>query len=551
MRSTPVLARVLSFAAALSLSACASQSLPNSDAAGSGTAGAPRTSGGVQPVATTRLVVFITVDQLRTDYIADRFASQLTGGLGRLVRGGAFFVNGVHDHAATETAPGHASTMSGRHPRSTAIVTNSLGVNAPDASPMIGGGGPGASPARFRGTTLTDWMVAQDARTKVLSVSRKDRSAILPIGRSKQPVFWYASDGRFTTSTWYADTLPTWVRQFNARRLPHHTAGATWDLLLPDSAYAEPDSVPAENRGRDYVFPHRHPVDTTAAARVLANFPVMDEVTLEFALTGINELGLGLGPGTDMLSISLSTTDAVGHAYGPDSREIRDQVLRVDRMLGRFLDELYRIRDSSRIVIALTADHGVAPIPALHFGSTAAGTTRLDTTIARYHAALSARGVDGPAVMDLESGMLFLDREALTRRGISADSVARAFAADARRVRRVLRADVVADLARADTANDVIARRWVHSLPPDLPVAVVITLEPYVYLGSGLGATHGTPHDYDARVPVLFYGPAFNPGRFENAARVVDMAPTIAAVLGVKPLERVDGRVLMNAIKAR
>ena len=126
------------------------------------------------------------------------------------------------------------------------------------------------------------------------------------------------------------------------------------------------------------------------------------------------------------------------------------------------------------------------------------------------------------------------------------DELVRAFAADARRVRRVLRADVVTELARADTVNDVIARRWLHSLPPELPVGVVVTLEPHVYWGSGTTASHGTPHDYDARVPVLFYGPWFNAGRFDTPAAVVDMAPTIAAVLGVKPLDN-SGPVLARA----
>ena len=555
MRSTSVVPRAWPLAAALSLASCATPPVPASDAASqppgsSVAAGGARPGQAAQPPATNRLVVFITVDQLRTDYLTERFTPQLTGGLGRLMRGGAFFVNGVHDHAVTETAPGHSTTMSGRFPASTGIVSNSLGVNTSSA-PMIGGGGAGASPARFRGTTLTDWMIAREPRTKVLSVSRKDRSAILPIGRSKQPVYWYASDGRFTTSTYYADTLPTWVQQFNARRLPHRTAGQVWDLLLPASEYPERDSVPAENRGRDYVFPHPHPADSVNAARLLANYPTMDEVTLEFALTGIRELGLGLGPQTDMLSISLSTTDAVGHAYGPDSREVRDQILRVDRMLERFFRSLYEMRDSSRILITLTADHGVAPIASLHFGSAAAGTTSLDTMVRRYKRTLAARGLDTATALDFDPGMLFFDRAAASRAGLSADSIFRAFAADARRVPRVLRADVVSELARADTVNDAIARRWIHAIPSDMPVGVVVTLEPYMYWGSGLGASHGTPHDYDARVPVLFYGPAFNSQRFDTPARVVDMAPTLAAVLGVTPLEKLDGRVLTSAIKAR
>ena len=117
----------------------------------------------------------------------------------------------------------------------------------------------GASPFRFRGTTLIDWLRAKDPRSRALSVSRKDRGAILPMGRAKQSVFWYASDGRFTTSTYYADTLPTWVQKFNDRKIPASYAGKLWTLLLPERSYPEPDSVPMENFGSNFVFPYRYP----------------------------------------------------------------------------------------------------------------------------------------------------------------------------------------------------------------------------------------------------------------------------------------------------
>ena len=152
------------------------------------------------PADIPTLVVFITADQLRADYL-DRFGAQLTGGLARLARGGALFTNAFQDHATTETAPGHASTLSGRHPRSTGIVRNTAGVQDPQAPLINGAPGPGASPFRFRGSTLIDWLRVKDPRCRALSVSRKDRGAILPLGRAKQEVYWYAADeGRFTTS---------------------------------------------------------------------------------------------------------------------------------------------------------------------------------------------------------------------------------------------------------------------------------------------------------------------------------------------------------------
>src|SRR5256714_12191679 len=179
--------------------------------------------------ATPKLVLFITVDAMRPDYLT-RFEPQLTGGLGRLYRGGAFFTNAYQDHAITETAPGHSATMSGRFPVHTGISANTAGVNDTTVT-LVGASGIGASPFRFRGTTLTDWLTAKDPRTRVLSVSRKDRAAILPIGKSKQPVFWYALNGKFTTSTYYDSTLPEWVRLFNARKRPPSYAPKAWQPL--------------------------------------------------------------------------------------------------------------------------------------------------------------------------------------------------------------------------------------------------------------------------------------------------------------------------------
>ena len=195
---------------------------------------------------TPSLVVMITVDQMRADYF-NRFERQLSGGLKRLRTGGAFFINGFQDHAITETAPGHASTLSGRFPVHTGIVMNSQGVNGvPDGQVLGGRPNESASPSRFRGTTLTDWMRAANPATRWLSVSRKDRGAILPLGKNKGNVYWYATNGDFTSSTYYMDSLPEWVRTFNAQHLAQGYAGKAWQLLRPARDYPEPDSVGLE-----------------------------------------------------------------------------------------------------------------------------------------------------------------------------------------------------------------------------------------------------------------------------------------------------------------
>ena len=507
----------------------------------------PSGSGIAQTPPRPTLVVLVTIDQMRPDYLK-RFDRQLTGGLARLYHAGAVFDNAYQDHAITETAPGHSVTLAGRFPRGTGITMNSAGVNDPRA-PLIGVRGPGASPFRFRGTTLTDWLRVADPRSKALSISRKDRGAILPLGRAHEEVYWFYPD-RFTTSTYYHDTLPDWITRFNARRLPQQYAGTEWTLLLPASSYPEPDSVELESDGRGFTFPHPFPSDSAAAARLLPNFPMMDHVTLQAALAGVEALALGRGPQTDLLAVSLSTTDAVGHAFGPDSREIHDQILRLDRYLGAFLDSLFVLRDSTRIVIALTADHGVQPYPAIHAARTRGAVARfvdLDPVYLRAMSALMARGLD-TAAFRFEEGMVFVDRAAFARARVNADSVLTRFAEEVRKVPGA-RADLVRSLASADTVRDAVARRWLHMLPPELPVELVVSLAPYAYWQGVTMATHGTPNDEDAHVPLIFWGAPFRAGHFTDFARVVDLAPTLAATVKVPPLERLDGRVLSRGLR--
>lgn len=489
------------------------------------------------------LLLFITVDQLRPDYL-ERFKAQLHGGLGRLVAGGAYFVNGHQDHAITETAPGHASTMSGRFPRSTGITRNLAGVNDPE-SPLIGSKDLGASPFRFRGTTLTDWLTSADPATRALSVSSKDRAAILPIGRSKQQVFWYANNGTFTTSSWYADTLPAWIRAFNARRLPQRYAGKAWLPLLDASAYTEPDTVLVESDRRNVAFPHPFPADSAAAAAQMRYTPMIDELTAAVALEGVRAMNLGGSSTTDVLAVSFSATDYVGHFFGPESKEQHDQILRLDRVLGAFLDTLFTLRDSTRIIIALTADHGGGFIPELHGGL----RVDMEPALSAARAVITKTRGDTLA-MDFESGAFFFDQ---ARAGVttSAAEVTRAFIEAAKTIPGVRRADRFTDLHHRNLARDYIARRWLHMFPDDMVPAAVVTLKEGDIYNYPIVATHGSPHDYDSHVPILFYGPPFKPGRYPGFTRTVDLGPTLAKVLGVTPTERLDGRILSQAIKTK
>ena len=498
--------------------------------------------------AAPSLIVLITVDQLRGDYLT-RFGSQLNGGLGRFARGGAWFTDAHHDHAITETAPGHASLLSGRFPRSTGIADNLAGVEDP-ASPLIGvAGGPSASPVRFRGTTLVDWIRARDPASRTLSVSMKDRGAILPVGRSRAEVYWYSPDGRFTTSRYYGESLPAWLDRFNARKLPQSFAGKTWTPLLPDNAYPEVDAESLERGGVDFVFPHRMPPDSSAAASQVRVTPWMDDITLALALEGVRAVSLGDGPRTDVLAVSLSATDLIGHSYGPDSKEIHDQILQLDKSLGAFIDSLFRMRDSARIAFALSADHGVGSIPEVAGRTMKPGPHRVDISPAatNLHGRLIALGI-APGAIEIGPRTVRIARPARAGREQAVDSALTAFANEVRAIAGVARVDRFRDLIDRDTLTVPIARRWAHQFADTSGMDLVTTLTPFSIFGNII-ATHGSPRDYDTHVPLIFYGPQFRPGRYGGFVRTVDLAPTLAAIAGVAPAEKLDGVALKQAIR--
>ena len=492
------------------------------------------------------LVVLIAIDQMRADYL-DRFGARFTGGLARLRREGAVFMGGLQDHATTETAPGHSTMLSGREPVHTGIVLNDLGVPDPSVSIIGAPRAMGASPARFRGTTLADWLIARDTGTRILSVSRKDRGAILLVGRARANVYWFVG-GTFTTSTYYADSLPSWVREYDARPGIGALAGTSWTLLRPAADYPEPDSEPWEHDGADVAFPHRLPsTDDSIAARI-ASYPWMDSLTLDFALEGAHRLQLGERAVTDLLVISLSTTDAVGHAYGPDSREIHDQLLRVDHWLGWFFDSLAARVPRDRMVVALTGDHGVTSIPeyTVAVRHRPAGRVSLDDVARRVDVALAARyRVDFN--VRFSGGLLFADVPALRARGMNVDSLADAIASEVRRRTGIAHAYTPRSLR---SASDAAAVRWRRTLPADFPWLVCAAVSPdWVWSnGKSLGADHGQMNAADLNVPIVFMGPGIAPRRIDRPVRTVDIAPTLAAYLGLEPSEALDGVVLREVM---
>jgi len=477
---------------------------------------------------------------MRPDYLS-RWQSEFTGGLARLMRDGVVYLAAEQAHAVTETAPGHASMMSGRWPYSTGIIANDFGV--PDAaSPLIGTNGSGASPHRFQGTTLFDWMRARDSTVRALSVSRKDRGAILPVGRASQSVFWY-SEGIFTTSRWYGTRLPEWLVRWNAQRPIEQLRGSEW-TVLPGVDYPEVDHRPFEVGGRNNTFPHRLADDARDAAGEVTSFPVMDSLTLDVAWHGVQAMKLGQEGHPDFLAVSLSTTDAIGHRYGPGSLELHDQIRRLDLLLGRFLDSLATVVPWDRMVISLTSDHGGTDYPEAGTG----GRLPLNAEVRALRQWAMSRWSLNAAISE-ESGLFLADTAALADRGVSIDSLSRALAASFRGrpgVRDVLTP------ATLRTRRDQEAIYWRRQIMPGIGWLVAVASEPgWVYGSSTTSTSHGSSNVLDRRVPVVILAPGVSPRRITRTIGVVDLAPTIAALIGVRPTQPLDGRVLPEVVSPR
>jgi len=487
------------------------------------------------------LEVLVVVDQLRGDYL-DRFGREFRGGLARFVREGVHYTDAHQDHAITETGPGHATTLSGRSPASVGIVGNRIGVGDSTAS-LLGTKGPGASPFRFQGTTLHDWLRRHDPATRALSVSGKDRGAILPIGRAKADVYWYVA-GRFTTSTWYRSALPDWLEAWNARRGAAKLAGRAWTLSRPESAYPEPDAVSYENGGRDVVFPHRLPADPTDAEGAVGSSPWADSLALDVALEGVRALQLGRRQGTDLLVVSLSATDIVGHRYGPDSREVHDQLLRLDGWLGVFLDSLGVLVPKERTVVVLTGDHGVHPFPERGRGGRASMTALLRSasgTLKARHGSTFG--------LALVSGLLVADTAALRARGVRVDSLSAALAEAATKLVGVRQVFTPARLGSSDGEE---ARLWRKAIAPGQPWLIAASLEPGWQWSDGPGSTdHGATDRDDTHVPIAVLGPGLKARRVSRRVATEDIGPTLAALAGVRPMEAVTGQVLPEIIDRR
>lgn len=510
------------------------------------------------------LVVVLVVDQMRADYL-DRFRSQFEGGLAWLLEKGTVFGDAHHDHATTSTAPGHATLATGVFPGRHGIVGNnfydrrarrSVYSFADSASEILGyPQAAGRSPANLLRDGLADWIRAESPASRIFAVAIKDRAAIPLGGKRPDGVYWYRnSRGDFVTSSYYRADYPDWVTTFNASDRAERYYGGEWDRLLPDSAYrlSREDDFAAESDAMSRTFPHPFALSDGGAARKyyaqLPETPFGDELSLEFAIEIVASERLGRDEHPDILFVGLSSADYIGHAYGPYSQEVQDYYLRLDRMLADFFAGLERLIPSGRFLIVLTADHGVMVMPEqLTRHGVDAGRT--DPRPIRAE----VRRVLEEAVQLREIGAFPEWHEA---GGLCFDlGAAPTAAADGSRLGRRLTESLArqAELGPVYTYDDLASgsgtgrlyAKFTRSFHPDRAADVVYAPREYHLLTSiSTRTSHGSPYEYDTHVPLIFAGPRLSPSRIDRFVRTVDLAPTLAALIGIKAPADLDGRDL-------
>lgn len=516
-----------------------------------------------------RLVVLIAVDQGRAEYL-DRFAPEFSGGLARLRDSGVTFTDAHQDHAVTATGPGHATLGTGAYPSTSGIVGNQwyeddgkrgvYCVDDPESAPLTSKGkgkGEGSSPRTLLVTGFADWL--KDARpgAKAVTASRKDRAAVLMGGKRPDAAYWYdASSGEFISSTYYLSELPAWAVEFNARKLPRQYFGQYWEPVDAVTDAGALELLPSDRgwfeRSFPYAIGNASLVPDSAFYGAFGETPLMDEYLMDFGIAIVQGEGLGRDETTDFLALSMSALDSVGHTYGPNSLEILDEFRRMDRALGKFFQFLDDEVGRSRYWVVFSSDHGVMEVPE-YLRHTERPGRRL-----------------GPADIQCiqRQGLEFLKRY-----GAEEDWFLSGFYLNYAAVGRTnrLRQEVERDAARRLEECGFIRKVWTRTEleqpfagEPELadfhrlfrnsfmagrsPDLLVQTRE-YFLTSQGTGTSHGTPYRYDTHVPLMFLLPGVAPARLEGRVATVDVAPTLAELLGIPVPDSVDGRSLASRLR--
>ncbi|MEO8076890.1 MAG: alkaline phosphatase family protein [Acidobacteriota bacterium] len=497
-----------------------------------------------------RLVLLIAVDQFRYDYLT-RFRADYTGGFRRLWTEGAVFTDANLEHYPTVTAVGHSTMLTGATPSVSGIIGNdwfdrgtaAMVTSVGDSTVKLVGSATegGSSPRRLLVSTLGDQMKMASPFPKgsadaprSIGMSLKDRSSILPVGRGADAAYWWdTKTGNFVSSTYYMKELPAWVRAYNDRHLADAHAGDAWMALTPPGALIK--QMPAERSAALY--------DAVYAS------PYGNELLLGLASDAVVQERLGQRGVTDVLSVSFSSNDSVGHTNGPDSPQVRDIALRTDLMVGQLLDRIDKTVGLQHTLVAFTADHGVAPLPETQQerGLPGGRMTNKDVFDPIQHALETQFGA-GKWLMGTAGSSPYLNYDLMAKLKLDPAEVRRVAANAVMAVPHVARVYTRDQLLRGDVAEDRIGRRVVRGFNAQRSGDLEIILEPF-WMRQATGTTHGTPYNYDAHIPLILMGPRIRAGEYPDPVALNDLAPTLATILHVEPPSGSSGRVLSEALR--
>jgi hypothetical protein len=487
------------------------------------------------PPDAPRLVLFLVVDQGRADYF-ERFASHFSGGIAHLLESSVDFRNTWHQHAMSKTAPGHATIATGSHPARHGIVGNSWFDRATGTtvdSDEDDRYSPAVSPSRLVTTGLAGWVKAAYPESRVFTASLKSRAAVMLGGRDADAALWYDDEtGRFTSSDYYPHGSPYWLQEFHEEPLPDRLFGTAWELLPATAAAIEPQGLEEVERG---IVRGRmpRPIGSTKTAPTsgyygdfLGESPFGDAYLGELAWALVENEGLGDDGWPDVLSISFSSLDYIGHRYGPNSPEVLDTLLRLDQVLDLLFQRLDRTIGLDNVLISFTSDHGVAAIPEYSSG-------RRFWVEERSCVQRAARVLDkkfGRAAW-LEADLV-LDHAVLSRRNVDAATATSLLADALEACPGVERVWTEQEIAGEAALSDPVGRLFHNSFYPGRSEDLLLQAEAGAIL-SNIETNHGSAHAFDRQVPWFLISPSLSARRVTVEVATVDIAPTVAEILGV------------------